>query len=52
MNRPLETAPAREAQIRIRAMSRNSNTELTDLATHIVDGRVDLSTLTTEFHQH
>lgn len=37
---------------RIRTMSRNTNTKLTELATHIVDGRVDLITLTTELHQH
>ncbi|MEP1123142.1 MAG: ANTAR domain-containing protein [Ilumatobacter sp.] len=37
---------------RIRMMSRNTNTKLTDLATHIVDGRVDLTTLTTGHHQH
>ncbi len=37
---------------RIRAMSRNTNTKLTDLSTHIVAGRVDLNTLTTEPHQH
>jgi GAF domain-containing protein len=35
----------------IRARSRNTNTKLTDLATHIVDGRVDLATLTTATSQ-
>lgn len=38
---------------RIRARSRNTNTKLTDLATHIVSGRIDLATLTTAAsHKH
>jgi GAF domain-containing protein len=37
---------------RIRTLSRNTNTKLTDLSNQIVDGRVDLDTLSTGFHQH